>query len=841
MSFFQRRKRNSNSNTSNSNNSNNSNNNNNNSNSNAGCFAVVNDQNGAGIYFTSEEAKRQVINNRSSSTSSSSSSSSNNGNSNNDCDFQGFNKVKDAEFFLRERGYVPVKSGGWIDAKGKNPIIYTRSNSRTTKQATPTPNAMSYPERKVSSSSQGSMIPGSNNNIGGTVVVDRNKKQIQHLWSNHQHGATAQQQHQPQQQHQQQQNQYHRQQQQNQNQQRQNLYPQPIISIDSDSDSSPESKQQKKQQQEPNRKRTELQSVQKLGKKQKRLDNTDDKNNNNNSNNKNDDDDDDDGADVGRRGNKKKTTASLPSLQPPPPQEFDVIQQRAINAALNGNNVFITGVAGTGKSLVTKKIVEDAKRFKKEVAVAAPTGVAAVNLGPELGAQTIHSLAGVGVPQTASDFKKLLSPWAIKKWKKIDILVLDEIGMLSADFLDWLDVFVRKARKNQLQAFGGIQIVFVGDFAQLGPIPGKGNSLKRKAYEPDQPGADCLMSISECAGYAFQTVLWREADFHHVHLRKVYRQKNQDFQLALMDIREAKATSVRVKNLVDTCSTPLDDRPELDIPDGIKPTILYCTNRNVDRENYENLTELPDQGKNFDAIDSTSVSGEVNTGGQDAVEKLLTRNSFFKDCSASKRIHLKKGAQVMLLQNLDIKNGLVNGSRGVIECFKLCPVIKGIINGEEQLIGPNDMDKFPGMRFEDLKFNQKTEYEGSVWRISRFLRFPFVRFVNNVSRIIVPESFERTLYRQGKCVRLQIPLRLAWALTIHKSQGATLDFVVCDLQGCFTSGQAYVALSRARSMRGLQIKNFSSRHVTADPLVEAFYDALDRNDMRNFLEDQAGE
>ena len=109
-----------------------------------------------------------------------------------------------------------------------------------------------------------------------------------------------------------------------------------------------------------------------------------------------------------------------------------------------------------------------------------------------------------------------------------------------------------------------------------------------------------------------------------------------------------------------------------------------------------------------------------------------------------------------------------------------------------------------------------------------------------MSRIIVPETFERSLYRQGKCVRKQIPLRLAWALTIHKSQGATLDYVVCDLQGCFTSGQAYVALSRARSMQGLQIKNFSSKNVTADPLVEAFYDALDRHDMRNFLDEQAG-
>ena len=89
--------------------------------------------------------------------------------------------------------------------------------------------------------------------------------------------------------------------------------------------------------------------------------------------------------------------------------------------------------------------------MRKEVAVAAPTGVAAVNLGPELGAQTVHSLAGVGVPQTASGFEKMLSPWTAKKWKKIEVLVLDEIGMLGADFLDWMDVYVRKARKKPLE------------------------------------------------------------------------------------------------------------------------------------------------------------------------------------------------------------------------------------------------------------------------------------------------------------------------------------------------------------------------------------------------------
>ena len=182
-----------------------------------------------------------------------------------------------------------------------------------------------------------------------------------------------------------------------------------------------------------------------------------------------------------------------------------------------------------------------------------------------------------------------------------------------------------------------------------------------------------------------------------------------------MDIREAKADSQRVKNLVGICSTPLENRQGLQIPEGIKPTILYCTNRNVDKENFENLAKLSDRGKLFEAIDNTSISGDVNLAGRDTVNRMLAKNSFFKDCSASKKIHIKLGAQVMLLQNLDLKQGLVNGSRGVVEKFALCPVVKDIIHGEEQLIGPSDIDMFPGCRFEDLKFNQKTDFEGKIW------------------------------------------------------------------------------------------------------------------------------
>ena len=112
--------------------------------------------------------------------------------------------------------------------------------------------------------------------------------------------------------------------------------------------------------------------------------------------------------------------------------------------------------------------------------------------------------------------------------------------------------------------------------------------------------------------------------------------------------------------------------------------------------------------------------------------------------------------------------------------------------------------------------------------------------MNNQSKLILPAPFERSLYRQGTCRRTQVPLRLAWALTIHKSQGSTLDLVVCDLRGCFTSGQAYVALSRAKSMLGLQIRNFTPSCVSTDPLVESFYRALSQGTMEDFLEQEAG-
>jgi hypothetical protein len=266
-------------------------------------------------------------------------------------------------------------------------------------------------------------------------------------------------------------------------------------------------------------------------------------------------------------------------------------------------------------------------------------------------------------------------------------------------------------------------------------------------------------------------------------------------------------------------------------------TRLFCFDYFI-APTTDKLKSLRTEYKQFQATDGVILDTDVPVFARHTVEDILMKNKFFEQCQASKNLDLKVGAQVMLLQNL-VDQGLVNGSRGVIESFKLCPAAKNI-HGVERLIGPDDGDKYPGRKFEDIKFGMKLEFEGFIWTIFKFTKMPYVKFMNNTSKIITPAPFERNMFRQGICRRQQVPLRLAWAITMHKSQGSTLDLVVCDLKGCFTTGQAYVALSRAKTMQGLQIKNFDPKCVSTDPLVEDFYKALDNNTMEKFLHERAG-
>jgi ATP-dependent DNA helicase PIF1 len=481
--------------------------------------------------------------------------------------------------------------------------------------------------------------------------------------------------------------------------------------------------------------------------------------------------------------------------------KLHALQKKAVDMAQAGLNVFLTGVAGTGKSKVTHKIIADAKAAGKTIAVAAPTGVAAINVG----GTTLHKVCKIRVATNAGDFGAMYST-SKADVRKMDMLILDEVGMINADFLDFLDVEVRSIRGVMDKVFGGIQLVFIGDFAQLSPIANHASMRRDQPMEPTAAGSDIPMEIEELNGYAFQTACWREADFQYVRLTHCYRQENDEqMREALMDIREGRGNTAAVQWLCRECSRVLPDE-EVKGSDGrsIKAITLHSCNKYVDLENRNKLNELAEELHIFTAQDSVQVDqycgAERGSTKWLQIEKKLELDKFFSEqCLAREEVELKVGAQVMLLANLiedpppPRGQNLVNGSQGTI------------------------------MRFEASDEVQSGFAADTLWPVVAF------RTGKNITRErrIVPTVFERDIYRQGVCYRSQVPLRLAWAITIHKSQGMTLPYVRVDLNGCFATGQAYVALSRAKSSEGLQIINFASGAVKADDLVTHFYATLE--------------
>jgi hypothetical protein len=485
---------------------------------------------------------------------------------------------------------------------------------------------------------------------------------------------------------------------------------------------------------------------------------------------------------------------------------FDAKQREAITLAAAGGNIFLTGVAGTGKSAVTERIVSDARAAGKSVALTAPTGVAALNVG----GSTIHSMAGCGVPTVAAHFGRMWESQKRDNWRALDMLVLDEVGMVMADFLDLMDHEVRRIRctcrdrKDKTkrctcgsaeQPFGNVQLVFVGDFAQLPPVPGKVN-LMQQCLKPDEPGADLKLGVRDLSGLAFQTACWRQANVSNFLLHTIHRQDDPELTAALMCVRKGESTdSPAVAQLLRDCDRPLD------AVEGIEPTTLFCTNRDVDKLNRAKLDELPSELRQYSAQDAVYVNTEfVAEHAYAATKKALEDDLFFtKECQARQLVDLKIGAQVMCVKNLPHYDDrpkphpIVNGSRG-------------------RVIGYEKSHK---------------QYDG--WAADQ--EWPVVLFVSVKTQTtfkfrVEPEQFGREVYRRGSITRMQVPLRLAWALTVHKAQGATLPLVKVDLNSCFATGQAYVALSRATSRSGLQIVNFSPNCVRTDQTVSRFYEAF---------------
>lgn len=463
------------------------------------------------------------------------------------------------------------------------------------------------------------------------------------------------------------------------------------------------------------------------------------------------------------------------ALQPMQQQqevELSEEQRAVMDSVMSGANVFFTGKAGTGKTTLLRAIVAGLRarlgpaEFKRRVAVTALTGVAATHIQ----GQTLHAALGLGTVRRHRDVQAALMRADVRKrvmgWQ---VLVVDECSMLSAELLDALERALREVRGSHRPA-GGLQIVMCGDFFQLPPVTkqdGQGHNLGA-AYGGSLPPSDAFLN----AGYAFETPAWQRMAFEHSVLTRAFRQGDTRF-VELLDAvriggRPGGLACSAVAEIARLCARPLEERG------GIRPTQIYTRNRDVDDLNAAELAKLPGPKVAFAATDTTTLLPDAPSEGR----AMLKRSDFFKDCLAAPQLELAVGAQVMLLKNLDVQNGMVNGSRGVVVRF--------------------------------------TEPGGQ----------PVVRFINGREEAIAPVRFSAEVHSVGECVRVQVPLKLAWALTVHKSQGMTLDYVRVSLRGVFAAGQAYVALSRARSLEGLQVTDYEPGCARSDPLVRGFYKAV---------------
>jgi len=406
-------------------------------------------------------------------------------------------------------------------------------------------------------------------------------------------------------------------------------------------------------------------------------------------------------------------------------------QRLAFDAIQEGQNVFLTGPGGTGKTYLIGLI----KETLPNVAVTAMTGCAALLLGQ--GAKTIHSWAGIGLG--TGGFEQMIGRIRMMKkaavaWRNTRTLIIDEISMMTPDILELLDK-VGKRLRNSSRPFGGLQVVFVGDFFQLPPVA--------KGVE---------------TAFAFQSSIWNATIEKTVALDRIFRQEDSAFQKILDEARIGEISVKSLATLKLRCS--LDYSGEL-----IKPTILLARKADVELINKGSLDALPEEPRLYSA--KTKNGKHPPSEVKKIVEKMDANNPYVPE------LVLKKGAQVMLIKNVDPENGLVNGSRGIVTDFT--PQGKPVVH---------------------FKVGTEVTVDYEIWASDH----------------------------DSPVERIQIPLCLAYALTIHKSQGATLDCALIDVgPKIFEYGQAYVALSRVKSLEGLYISSVSAEAFRAHPTVKSFY------------------
>ena len=389
-------------------------------------------------------------------------------------------------------------------------------------------------------------------------------------------------------------------------------------------------------------------------------------------------------------------------------------------------NVFITGKAGTGKTTFLHRLKRECP---KQMAVIAPTGVAAINAC----GSTIHSFfllpfsPFIPTPEGRKDLvgKVKLNSERLRRMQELELLVIDEVSMVRADIIDCIDTLLRHARHRSREPFGGVQMIFIGDMFQLSPV------AKRAEQE--------ILSEYYQSLYFFDSKVLENNPPVYLEFTKVYRQNDDTFIEILNEIRMGKASAKAQEILASRY------QPDFECAEDNFHIILTTHNYKADEINTREMEKIENESFYFDA----KVEGD------------FPENSF----PADKTLELKEGARVMFIKN-DAEHRYFNGKTGIISHLDENRIV--VKCGDEDI-----------------------EVSPQVWHNTNFK-------VNKETTEIVEEILGTFT---------QYPFRLAWAITIHKSQGLTFDRVIIDPEDAFAAGQAYVALSRCCTLEGIVFKS----------------------------------
>jgi hypothetical protein len=404
--------------------------------------------------------------------------------------------------------------------------------------------------------------------------------------------------------------------------------------------------------------------------------------------------------------------------------------------------VFVSGKAGVGKSVLIKYLKNNVKN--KNVAVIAPTGVAAINVE----GQTVHSFFGFGIDILTTDNVGAAKGKKIDVLKNLDMLIIDEISMVRADLMDAIDTKLKKTRGNE-EPFGGVQVIGVGDLFQLSPV----------VKEDERP----YFEVNYDTEYFFSASCLKDKKFKSIILDNVFRQKDQEFIDILNKIRINEDHRNSVAKINRACYGLNAEFKNIE-----RDITLTARNARADEINNVELNKLPGKTSSYEA----KIKGNFKV-------KMVTPEI----------LNVKPGAQVMFTKNNG--NRWVNGTLGQVVS----------VGNDEIKVKLKDTGRVESVKTEKWEV-KKYEYDYKTNKIKEEATAEFTQF----------------------------PLTLAWALTIHKSQGLTLDSIKIDLGGsgkAFATGQAYVALSRCKTMDGISLEDpLSMKDVKTDPRIVDFYNII---------------